>query len=226
MPPPSAACNDVADWLDSDFITSFVNDGDPALWTPHPGGAHYRGFFSIALIALSYCEAMSGLLAGKPNGGQELATRFLEDHVAPRAGNAVVEGRYRARSSLLFSLYRNGIAHQREPGRLDVDNNHILWGTSRGHPLACHLRLTQLRAQPPVYRLMIDVDLLYAHVLAAFREVSAQSRRTTALAQTVYDGLVLADTARVPRTQNLHIWAQMRAALPAFDAHDPACDVI
>jgi len=197
MPPPSAACNDVADWLNTDFIGSFVNDGDPGLWTPRPGGGHYRGFFSIALIALSYCEAMSGILAGVAHGGQGRATRFLEDRVAPHARHAVVEARYRARSALLFSLYRNGIAHQREPGRLDVDANRVIWGASRGHALDCHLRLVRLSVGPPaVYRLTVDVDLLYAHVLSAFREVAAEARQNPALAQTLYDGLVLVDTPR------------------------------
>ncbi len=173
MPPPSPACNDIADWLDSNFITGFVNDGDPALWTPR-GKEHYRGFFAIPLITLTFCEAMSSLLVGRSIGqGQELATRFLEERVSAHAGSPLVESRYRARSALLFNLYRNGIAHRREPGRLKVDGSEMMWRTSRGRPLESHLRLTR---EGPVYELAVDVDLLYSHVLAAFREVSAQAR--------------------------------------------------
>jgi hypothetical protein len=219
MPPRSPACNDVADWLDSNFITGFVNEGDPVLWTPR-GDKHYRGFFAIPLITLTFCEAMSALLVGSSHGGQELATRFLEDRVSVHAGSALVEGRYRTRSALLFNLYRNGIAHQREPGRLNVDRSEIMWETSRGRPLENHLRLARMSTQPPVYRLTIDVDLLYKHVLAAFHEVSAQARQTPALARKIYSGLVQADTPRIPRiprTTNSHTWAQMRAALATFD---------
>jgi len=217
MPPPSTACNDVADWLDSNFIAGFVNDGDPALWTPR-GNEHYRGFFAIPLITLSFCEAMAALMVGKSFGGQELATRFLEERVSAHAGSTSAEGRYRARSALLFNLYRNGIAHQREPGRLNVDGSEIMWRTSRGRPLESHLRLTR---EGPVYELAIDVDLLYSHVLAAFREVSDQARQTPALARKIYDGLVQADALRVPlaeRKPNSHIWTQMKAALTTFDA--------
>lgn len=220
MPPPSPACVDVADWLDSDFITGFVNDGNPTLWTPR-GKEHYRGFFAIPLITLTFCEAISALMAGKAFGGQELATRFLEDRVSTRAGSPLVEGRYRARSALLFNLYRNGIAHQREPGRLDVDGSEIVWRTIRGHPLESHLRLDRLSAQPAIYKLTIDVDLLYEHALAAFRAVSAEARQAPALAQKIYAGLVQADAPRVPRlprATHSHIWTQMRTALATYDA--------
>jgi hypothetical protein len=211
MPPPSSACNDVANWLTTDFIGSFQNDADPALWTANAQHQHYRGFFSISLLTLAYCEAMSAFMLGKAKSKSPETVAFLETEVGPRAGSPAATTRYRERSALLFFLYRHGIAHQREPGRLDVDGSHILWWTSRGAPLTDHLKFTLLR--PGVYRLAIDVDLLYSHALAAFNDIRDRARVTPALALALYNGLVDADSARPPLTRDATVWARMRGVL-------------
>jgi hypothetical protein len=112
MPPKSPDPADVADWLTRDFVGPFERDVDPTIWPPG------RGFYAIPMLVLSFCDAMAGFVNGKANGDTPLTVKFLEDEVSRHAGEPEMVHRYRKRSIGLWVLYRHGLVHRGEPGRL------------------------------------------------------------------------------------------------------------
>ena len=199
MPPATNSTADVSAWLTTDFIASFERDVDPTIWTPIPyeGGFHERGFFAIAVLTLTYCDAMAGLITGcASSDGTEATVRFIETEVAPNAGDRAVSTRYVARAAALLQMYRHGPAHQREPGLLDWTGTQVAWCLMRGGPVARHLRLTR---RAPWYHLHVDVDLLNAHVLATFKAIRERARRDPNLARRIYEGAVEASSPQTPR---------------------------
>ena len=104
-----------------------------------------------------------------------------------------------------------------------MDGRPVLWGATRERIPEKHLRLIERKTTPVSYRIMVDVDLLYDHVLAAFQKVSEDVRKDGALAKTVHAGLCEVDSPRVPRS-NKHIWTNMRSALQNVDPRDPKYD--
>lgn len=216
MPPQSNSTAHVAEWLTSHFITSFERDVDPALWPPiiENGIVHERGFFAITLLTLSYCEAMATLLTGATAHGTVEAVRFLEDEVSRHAGMA--GPRYRTRGAALFVLYRHRLAHQREPGRLDIDGSVIVWEVGRNEAEANHLKFRAAAA--PKFVLTIDADRLNAHALLAFKDIRDRSRTDAQLARTIYQGAVAADTPTAPQgSPTGHVGTKLRAMLAAPD---------
>jgi hypothetical protein len=114
---------------------------DAKIWTvvkDTNGKPHGRGHSAIILLTLSFCEAMAGLVNGKTRGGTELTVKFLENEVGKQAGR--LAKRYEERAAALFVLYRHRLAHQREPGLLQIGSDVLWWSMMRGDDEDPHLR--------------------------------------------------------------------------------------
>lgn len=111
MPPATSRPKDVASWLKAHFIGSFENDVQPSLW------AWDAGYFSITLMSLSYCNAAAALVGGKAQAGSQETADFIQNMVAASSAEPSLP-RYAARGGVLYSLFRHGLVHRREPGHL------------------------------------------------------------------------------------------------------------
>jgi|CZKU01.1.fsa_nt_gi hypothetical protein len=182
MPPRSPAPCDVADWLTQEFIGPFERDVDPKIWSGD------RGHYAIPMLVLSFCDAMAGLVNGKANGGTLLTVRFIEDEVSKHAGEREIAERYRSRAIGLWLLYRHGLVHRGEPGRLVVGGKEIRWAIYRRFDrVKVHMRLlTQVWNK--MYKLEIDADLLYSHVLATFHDIRNRAASDPELAGLIHAG--------------------------------------
>jgi hypothetical protein len=226
MAPPTNAPADVAAWLDDDFIASFERDVDVTIWRPPfvdaNGNQHDRGFFAITMLSLAYCEAMTGLLDPQGDGGTVQTCQFIERNVAAAAaavGHATSAARYTSRGTLLYTLHRHRLVHQREPGQLDLNGTTVSWYMGRGIARTGHMKLSAAAHLPNHRILTIDVESLQADVLATFKAIRADvANGNAALAARIHANATTVYNPQPPDPRlspNGHVWTQYKAIIAA-----------
>src|SRR5580658_9024321 len=109
--------------------------------------------------------------------------QFIENELS-RDAPAPSDARYRLRGTALYTLYRHGLIHQREPGRLDVDGTEVLWQVNFGRARDEHLTLRELAAKRLRFARWLDSRGGRSDGYArrrCFRLISIPTARATAL---------------------------------------------
>lgn len=181
MPPRSPSSADVAEWLRSDVLASFVNDSDPHLWPAN------TGFFALAMLSLARSNALAGLVSGTGRAGTVDTFTFIAAHYG--AAGAASAARYAIRAAPLYALFRHGLIHQREPGALllndaNGDARELHWELRRGRQRATHLQLASL-GRPGAQLLSVDVDCLFDDTVDVHARIIARTETEPAFAATI-----------------------------------------
>ena len=189
MPPKSDSPKHVSAWLHEHFIHSFRQDVDPTHWPDK------SGFFAIPLLTLSYANAAAGLVHGKGDATSIETINFIHDYLGHE--NAPSASRYRERAAVLYTLYRHGLSHQREPGRIKVDDSRaVTWSIERGKTRDLHMWLappaTSSRGPELVpmrlFILHISADLLWEDTGLALEHLALEASRSAGVSARIYAG--------------------------------------
>jgi hypothetical protein len=175
--------SEIVKWLDEDFIGSFERDVDPRIWSVTTDG-HERGFFAITLLSLAYCDAMARLLKGEAEGTIN-TVRLIEEH----HGNlgTSTDSRYQSRAAAMFTLFRHRLAHQREPGKLQIGKSILIWRLSRDRDREEHLKLVPI-SKKQEFCFTVDADLLFEDTRDAFKGIRDRCRSEDALVTKIRNG--------------------------------------
>jgi hypothetical protein len=203
--PDSWSKRDVAKWWRDHFITSFEHEAHPDHWPRDQD----QGVFAISLLCLSFCYSAAALLEGSHVVKAVAAAEFIGEYLGK--GDDCLAARYRRSATALFYLFRHGLAHQREPGEVDLENGSSLgWILGREAKSEAHMVVIgpvspkgSLRFEAlgfaisnpgprPKYLLSVQPDILYRDAHDAFVRIEKEIADCAVLAQKISKGVRLA----------------------------------